>query len=150
MEKVRIYIGADHAGFKLKEKIKKFLDKKEISYLDVSPFFREGDDYPDIAFKVAEKVAKNKDSRGILVCGAGVGMCIAANKVKGIRAATIYDKYSAIMSRQHNDASIACLRARKRLFSWKSIKLIKIWLSTDFSHGQRHIRRLTKISKYER
>lgn len=148
-KEVRIYLGADHAGFKLKEKIKKFLKEKEISYIDLSPELIEGDDYPDAAFKVAEKVAKNKDSRGILVCGSGTGMCIAANKVKGIRAAIIYDKYSAIMSRQHNNVNIACLRAR-RLFAWQEIKLINLWLNTEFSHGERHIRRLSKISKYER
>lgn len=148
-KEVRIYIGSDHAGFKLKEKIKKHLKKIGVSYEDLSPELIEGDDYPDSAFKVAEKVVKHKDSRGILVCGTGTGMCIAANKVKGARAGVIYDKYSAVMSRQHNDLNIACLRARG-FFSWRSIRLLDFWLSTDFSYIERHKRRLAKISKYER
>jgi ribose 5-phosphate isomerase B len=150
MEKgVRVYLGSDHAGFSVKEKIKKFLKKNEISYEDLSPELNEGDDYPDVAFELAEKVAKNKDSRGILVCGTGTGMCIAANKVKGIRATPIYDKYSAVMSRQHNNCNIACLRGRK-FFSGRDVSLVNLWLSTEFSHGDRHKRRLAKIAKYEK
>jgi len=148
-KEVRIYLGADHAGFKFKEKIKQFLKKKGISYEDLSPELIDGDDYPDVAFKVAEKVVKSKESKGILVCGSGSGMCIAANKVKGVRAATIYDKYSAIMSRQDNDSNIACLRARL-FFNWRNIQLLNLLLNTDFSYGDRHKRRLSKIAKYEK
>lgn len=148
-KEVRVYIGSDHAGFKVKQKVKEYFKKRGISYEDLSPELIEGDDYPDYAFKVAEKVSKSKDSRGILVCGTGSGMCIAANKVKGIRAATIYDKYSAIMSRKDNNSNIACLRAR-RFFPRADIRLIDAWLNTEFSHEERHKRRLAKIEKYEK
>jgi ribose 5-phosphate isomerase B len=146
---VRVYLGSDHAGFNVKQKIKEYLKKRGISYEDLSSELIEGDDYPDVAFKVAEKVSKSKDSRGILVCGTGSGMCIASNKVKGIRAATIYDKYSAIMSRKDNNVNVACLRAR-RFFPRLDIRLIDLWLNTEFSHEERHKRRLAKIEKYEK
>jgi ribose 5-phosphate isomerase B len=148
-KEVRVYIGSDHAGFKVKQKIKEYLKMRGIAYEDISPELIEGDDYPDYAFKVAEKVSRSKDSRGILVCGTGSGMCIAANKIKGIRAATIYDKYSATMSRKDNNVNVACLRAR-RFFPRLDIRLIDLWLNTEFSHEERHKRRLAKIEKYEK
>ena len=144
----KIFIGADHAGFDFKEKIKEELDKK-YDVEDLAPEFKEGDDYPDIAFKVAEKVSKDKKSKGILICGSGAGMVIAANKVKGIRAAEVFDKYSAEMSREHNDANIASFGERDVSFN-KLKELLGIWLKTPFSKEERHARRIKKISNYEK
>ena len=146
---MKIYFGADHAGFYLKESIKKFLDKKRIGYVDVgNQKLEEGDDYPDYAFKVAEMVSRSKGNKGILICGTGGGMCIAANKVKGIRAVTAFDKYTAKMSRIDNDSNILCLRGRK-FFTGKALKIVNSWLSTEFSGKGRHKKRIDKISEYE-
>ena len=147
MEKSVVYLGADHAGFKLKEKIKKYFDKMGITYWDLGGKGEEGDDYPDYAFKVAEKVVKDKNSKGILICGTGTGMVIAANKIKGVRAAAAYDEYSARMAREHNDANILCLRGR-HFSNEKNLKLVKIWLNAKFSGAKRHIRRIRKITDY--
>ncbi len=144
----RVYLGADHAGFKFKEKIKDLLKKKGLEVQDLSPKLIEGDDYPTHAFAVAERVAKHRGSRGILVCGTGTGMIIAANKVKGIRAAEAYDEYSAKMARNDNDTNILGLRARKFPFN-KLKKVIEVWLNTPFSREKRHDRRIRKIIIYE-
>ncbi|MFH1290491.1 MAG: ribose 5-phosphate isomerase B [Nanoarchaeota archaeon] len=149
-KRLKVFLGSDHAGFNVKEKIKKFLDKKQIPYHDLGPIeYIAGDDYPDYAFKVATRVARNKNYKGILVCGSGTGMVIAANKVKGIRAVAAYDKYSAKLSRQDNDTNVLCLRARKFSFRWIK-KIISVWLDTKFSEGDRHKRRIKKIEDYEK
>ncbi len=148
MKKSVVYIGADHAGFKLKEKLKKYFDKTGITYDDLGGKGEAGDDYPDYAFKVAERVARD-NSRGILICGTGTGMIIAANKIKGIRAAVAYDNYSAKMAREHNDANVLCLRGRN-FSDAKNLQLVKIWLNTEFSEAKRHNRRIRKIANYER
>lgn len=146
---MKIYLGSDHAGFEVKEKIKKHLDKRGISYDDLGPYeFKISDDYPDYAFKVAEKVAKSSEAQGILVCGSGAGMAIAANKVKGIRAVEAYDTYLAKMSKEHNNANILAVGARDTKFN-EIKKIIDIWLKTKFSDKDRHKRRIRKISNYE-
>ncbi|NIM89968.1 MAG: ribose 5-phosphate isomerase B [Candidatus Aminicenantes bacterium] len=146
---MKIIIGSDHAGFKLKAKIKKYLKMKKIEYLDLGTDSLESVDYPDYALKVAKQVAGNKDSRGILVCGTGTGMTIAANKVKGIRAVAAYDVYSAKMSRIDNDTNVLGLRGR--YFPYEKVKkIINVWLNTPFSGKQRHKRRLKKISGLEK
>ena len=147
--KEAIYLGADHEGFQLKEKIKDYLDKNNIEYKDLGGKGNKNDDYPDYAFKVAEKVSKNKNSRGILICGTGTGMVIAANKAKGIRAVVAYDSYSARASREHNNANILCLRGRNFPEN-KNLQLVKIFLNTKFSSKERHERRLRKIAIHER
>ena len=140
-----LYLGADHAGYATKGYIKKFLDKNKIQYKDLSPVLKKGDDYPDHAKKVAKAVIKSK-GQGILVCGTGTGMVMAANKFKGIRAVLVYDKYTAVKSREHNDANIITLRARG--FSKEKAKeLVKVWLKTKFSNVSRHKRRIKKISR---
>ena len=145
---MKVILGADHAGFLLKEKIKKFLQKKKISYEDLGTLSKKPADYPDYAFKVAQKVAKQKDIRGILICGTGTGMVIAANKVKGIRAVAAYDAYSAKMSRSDNNANVLGLRGR--LFPYRKIEhIIELWLKTPFNREKRHERRINKIAKYE-
>lgn len=144
----KIYIGADHAGFKLKEKLKKYFEEKGIFYEDLGNYSLERVDYPDYALKVAQNVAKEKNAAGILICGTGTGMAIAANKVKGIRAVAAYDKYSAKMSRRDNDANVLGLRGR--FFSFGKIKkIVSVWLETPFSGKFRHKRRINKIKLFE-
>ena len=145
MNKEVIYIAADHAGYNLKEKIKKYLNSKNIIYEDLGGNGDKDDDYPDFAFKVAKKVSINKNSFGILSCGTGMGMAMAANKVKGIRAALAYDKYSAVMARKHNNSNVLCLRARK-FSSRKNIKFVKLFLNQEFTGEERHKRRISKIN----
>ncbi len=142
----KIYIGADHAGYKLKEYLKRYFDKLRIAYKDVGTYNKKSVDYPDYAFKVAKAVAKDKNSKGILICGTGTGMVMAANKIKGIRAAVAYDKYSAVMAREHNNANVLCLRGMKFSFE-KAKELVKIWLKTKFSGAIRHKKRIDKISR---
>jgi len=147
---VKVFLGSDHAGFDLKEKIKIYLKKSKIPFLDIGPKKKvPGDDYPDYAFKVAQKVSSNKNFRGILVCGTGTGMTIAANKVKGIRAVSAYDSYSAKMSRADNNTNVLGLRGR--FFSdIKAKSIVSIWLKTKFSNKNNHNRRLRKIAKFEK
>lgn len=142
-----LYIGADHAGYETKKAIKKFLDKKKIPYIDIGTNKpKKSDDYPDYAKAVARYVSKSKENRGILICGTGTGMVMAANKVKGIRAALIYDKYTATMSRKDNDANVAALRGLGFPKS-KAVDLVKLWLKTDFSEKVRHVRRVEKVNR---
>ena len=141
--KMKIIIGADHAGFKLKEKIKEYLEELKHSPEDLGTFSKESVDYPLVAEKVAEKVAKTK-SIGILVCGSGIGMCITANKIKGIRAALCYDEYTAKVARKHNNANILCLGSRTE--SARDYKrIIKTFLTTDDSKEERHKRRVKEM-----
>jgi len=143
---MKIIIGSDHAGFLLKEKLKKWLDKKKIIYEDMGAKTLDlKDDYPDYAKKVAKKVSKDKNSKGILVCGSGIGMSIAANKVKGVRAVAPYDMYSAKISRKDNNTNVLCL-GQRTFPLLKAQKITSAWLSTSFARG-RHLRRVNKISK---
>ena len=146
---MKIFIGADHAGFKLKGEILNYLKKSRISYKDFGTYDEARVDYPDFAVKVAEAVAKDTGARGILICGTGTGMVISANKVTGIRAALIYDDYTAKMAREHNNTNVACLRGRKFQFK-KALRILKVWLKTDFCGEERHVRRVEKIKLYER
>ena len=146
---MKVFIGADHAGFAVKEKIKQYLNSKKIEFVDLGAFSTDSVDYPDYAFKVAKKVASDKNSKGILICGSGTGMVIAANKVKGIRAVAAYDSYTAKMSRQDNDANVLTLRGR--FFPWeKTRNIISVWLNTGFSGKKRHNARVAKITRFER
>ena len=145
---MRVILASDHAGLRLKEKVKKYLARKKIEYEDLGTESFTSVDYPDYALKVAEKVAKNKNTRGILICGTGTGMTIAANKVKGIRAVAAYDAYSAKMSRTDNDTNVLGLRGR--FFPLEKMKkIITVWLDTPFSGKKRHKRRIKKIRDYE-
>ncbi|HJX06288.1 MAG TPA: RpiB/LacA/LacB family sugar-phosphate isomerase [Candidatus Nanoarchaeia archaeon] len=146
MVKEKIILAADHAGFGLKEKLKKTLKEHEIPFDDLSPVLVPEDDYPDVAFKAAKKVAREK-ARGVFVCGTGMGMCMVANKVKGIRAAMAYDEASARLSRQHNDANVLCLGGRTT-DELTAKKILKVWVSTRFLEA-RHLTRVDKIRKYE-
>lgn len=145
---MKIYIGSDHAGFSSKEEIKIILDKLNYNYLDLGPNNDSRVDYPDFAKKVCDKVLKDEKSIGILVCGSGTGMQIAANKIKGIRAAFCYDEYSAKMSRVDNNANVLTLRSRE--FDHKKYKkIIETFLKTQFSNEERHKKRIAKIKRLE-
>ncbi len=152
-----IYLGADHAGFILKEHIKKFLLTKKIQVHDLGAHtLKKDDDYPDYAFLVARSVAASKESaRGILICGSAEGICIAANKIKGIRAVPVWTEYAAKQTREHTDANILCLGGGQTIkkiptLSFSKIKkIINIFLITPFSTEPRHKRRILKIQKEE-
>ena len=139
----KIFISSDHAGFKLKEEIKSHLSKKKISFKDMGPFNDDRVDYPDYAHKVARKVKTNKSNVGILVCGSGMGMNIAANRHKNIRAAQCFNLKSTKLSRLHNDANIITLGSRllnKKL----ALNCVNTFLNTKFEGG-RHSKRIKKI-----
>ena len=138
----KIYIASDHAGFKLKSSIlSKFAKKKKI--IDLGPNSSISVDYPDYAKKLSKKIASNKGSLGILICGSGMGMAITANKIKNVRAALCYSNKNTKLSRLHNNANIITLG--ERLISKnKAINLIKIFLRTKFEGG-RHLRRIKKM-----
>lgn len=144
-----IYIGADHAGFALKEKIKNWLAEHKIHFEDLgNTILDPKDDYPDYAVKVARKVAAKK-SLGILVCGSAQGVCIAANKIKGVRAAVPFSLKEARLAREHTDANIICLSGWYMHF-YKVIKMLEVFMKTPFSKEARHRRRVGKILKLER
>ena len=139
----KIFISSDHAGFKLKESIKIYLSKKKLPFQDLGPINNEKVDYPDYAHKVAKKVKINKNNVGILVCGSGTGMNIAANKHKNIRAAQCFNLKSTKLSRLHNDANIITLGSR--LLSKKNaLNFVGVFLNTKFEGG-RHSKRIRKI-----
>ena len=141
-----IYLGADHAGFYLKEEIKNYLKELGYEYEDMGAKDLEPkDDFPDYALSVAKKVT-NTDNLGILICATGIGMCMAANKIKGIRAVNAWDEFTALSSREHNNANILCL-AGKVLDSETAKKIVRIYLETEFTNEERHIRRLNKIKE---
>ncbi len=143
-----LYLGSDHGGYNVKENIKKFLDELKVEYSDLGNLKCEPeDDYPDFAVAVAKKVAAT-DGRGILFCTYGDGMCITANKIKGIRAASPATKDAAIRSREDLDSNILCLGGNA-LSLRNTKKIIKIWLETNFTGKERYIRRLEKIKKIE-
>ena len=139
----KIFISSDHAGFKLKEKIKSHLLKKKLSFQDLGPFNDDRVDYPDYAHKVARKVKANKSNVGILVCGSGMGMNIAANRHKNIRAAQCFNLKSTKLSRLHNDANIITLGSRL-LTKKLAINCVNTFLNTKFEGG-RHSKRIKKI-----
>ena len=139
----KIFISSDHAGFQLKEDIKSHLSKKKLSFQDLGPFNDDRVDYPDYAHKVARKVKTNKNNVGILVCGSGMGMNIAANRHKNIRAAQCFNLKSTKLSRLHNDANIITLGSRL-LTKKLAINCVNTFLNTKFEGG-RHSKRIKKI-----
>ena len=147
-----IYLATDHAGFELKEEIKKFLIAEGHEVTDVGALeYDEMDDYPDFIIPAAEKVAEDPvNNRGIILGGSGQGEAIAANKVRGIRAAMYYGVKEDIvkLSRTHNNANILSLGARF-VEPEEAKKIIKMWLATEFINEERHVRRVEKISEYE-
>lgn len=145
MEDLKIAIGSDHGGFELKEKISALLESKGYVFKDFGTFSSESCDYPPIAKHVAREVASGKFNRGILICGSGIGMSIAANKIKGIRAALCNDTFCAQMSRAHNDANILCM-GQRAIEEKLAPEILDIWLNTDFEGG-RHKKRVDEIEE---
>jgi len=144
----RIALGADHAGYQVKDRIKELLQKKGFEVLDFGTHSDESVDYPDFAKLVAQSVANAESDRGILVCGTGLGMAIAANKTQGIRAATCNDTYTARMAAEHTDANVLCVGARV-VDADHAVAIVEEWLKGKFGGG-RHQRRLDKINELER
>lgn len=141
----KIAIGSDHAGFQMKEEIRRRLSEdKDMEVRDFGTFSEESCDYPEFAHAVAHAVADGEADKGILVCGTGIGMSMAANKVKGIRAAVVGDEFSAQATRDHNDANILCLGARV-IDQASADRFVDIFLSTPFSNGPNHVRRISKL-----
>lgn len=143
-----IAIGADHGGFHLKEEIKQFLESKNIPYKDFGTFSTDSVDYPDIAKKVCEEVVAGSYEKALLFCGTGIGISIAANKIKGIRAACVSDYFSAKYTRLHNNANVLCLGGRV-VGSGLAQELVWVFLNTEYEGG-RHQNRVDKIGALEK
>jgi len=144
-----IYLGADHAGWHLKEELKKYLAELGEQYEDLgNQELDPQDDYPDFALLVAEKVVQS-GGRGILICGTGLGICLVANKIKGARGAVCWNDFTALQSREHNDANILCLGG-KVIDLETAKKIVRLWLETEFTGEERHVRRLEKIKDIEK
>ena len=145
---MKIVIGSDHGGIHLKEVLKQHLAERGIEVDDAGTYTEESCDYPDIAVKVCREITEGKAERGILVCGTGIGMSMAANKVNGIRAALCGDVFSATMSREHNNANVICLGERV-LGPGLAVCILDAWLDMEFAGG-RHERRVNKIMDIEK
>lgn len=145
---MKIALGCDHGGFELKEDLKDFLIEQGHEVVDYGTNSPEMVDYPDIVFPLARDVAGGKCQRGIICCGTGVGVSIAANKVLGIRAANCHDTFSARASREHNNANILTLGGRV-IGKGLAREVVQVWLKSEFIEG-RHLRRINKISDYEK
>jgi ribose 5-phosphate isomerase B len=147
---MKIAVASDHAGKELKSYILEFLNLTSHEILDygVAADSVGSVDYPDYADIVGSEVASGRVERGILICGTGIGMCISANKFPGVRAAQVFDEFTARMSRAHNDANVLCLGART-INHQRAVDFVKIWLTTDFEEG-RHRTRLNKIGTIEK
>lgn len=146
--KMKIALGSDHGGYQLKENLKKYLKELNVEYKDFGCNSEKSVDYPDIGFKIAIEVKNRNYDKGILICGTGIGMSIVANKIKGIRASLCHDVFSARYTREHNDANILTLGGRV-IDSGLAKEIVKVWLSTDFSGEERHLKRLNKIKQEE-
>ncbi|HSK43496.1 MAG TPA: ribose 5-phosphate isomerase B [Candidatus Binatia bacterium] len=145
---MKIALGADHAGYQLKDQIKQHLEQQGISVRDEGTSSAESVDYPDYARAVAHDVNEQRADLGILVCGSGIGMAITANKVDGIRAANVSSEYEAQMSREHNNANVLALGARIISVD-EAFRIVDKWLATQFAGG-RHERRVEKIMAIEK
>ena len=145
---MKIAIGSDHAGYQLKEEIKSLLEEKGLFYQDMGTDSEESVDYPDFAYKVAKGVADNNFDKGILICGTGIGMSIAANKVNGVRAALCHNVFSAKATRNHNDSNVLTMGSRV-VAKGLAREIVKAWLGEEFDGG-RHQRRVDKINDIEK
>ena len=141
-----IALGNDQAGYGLKQDVMKYLDEQGIPYKDFGSYSEESVDYPVYAKKVAHAVADGECEKGILICGTGIGISIAANKVKGVRAALCHDTFSAEATRQHNDANILAMGARV-IGPGLAIKIVDTFLHTEFSNAERHARRVAMLEE---
>ncbi len=145
---MRIAIGADHAGFEYKDAVIQMLQQRKIDVTDFGTSNLQSTDYPIYAFRVAKAVQSKTVDYGILICGTGVGMSIAANKVRGIRAGVAQSDFAARAIKEHNDANVICLGSRTNSLE-EVLSFIQIYLDTEFSGGERHSKRIHMISDYE-
>ena len=145
---MKLVIGSDHGGFDAKESLVRVLRQDGHDVLDVGPSNEDSTDYPDYAAVVGRAVAGRKAERGFLLCGTGIGMCIAANKIRGVRAAVVWSKETAALASEHNGANVLCLGGRV-LSKPQIIAFARIWLASSF-HGGRHLRRVKKIMALEK
>lgn len=144
---MKVILTADHAGMTIRNEVKALLEEKGIEYEDTGCDCEGSVDYPDYALPAAERVATGEFDRGIFICGTGIGMNIAANKVKGVRCALVHDVYSAKLTRQHNDSNVLAMGERV-IGPGLAREIADVWLETDFDGG-RHANRIGKISSYE-
>lgn len=145
-----LYLAADHNGFMLKHEIKEYLDRTKIKYQDLGNLiFDPNDDYPDFAILLAMKVKMNKKNTGILICGSSQGMAMTANKIKGIRAVSVWDKKSACLAREHLDANVMSMGG-KFIGSSQAKEIIRIWIKTNPLKAKRYLKRIKKIQKLEK
>ena len=144
-----VAIGADHGGFHLKNKIVDFLKELGQEVHDIGTYSEDPVDYPDFALAVSQEVLLNKTDRGILICGSGVGACVAANKFPGIRSAICHDTFSAHQGVEDDDINVLCLGARV-IGPELAKEIVKVWLFASFSGAERHKRRLSKVEKIEK
>lgn len=145
---MKIVIGSDHGGFALKDGIKALIIEMGHEVVDVGCECTDSVDYPDYALPVCEQVVSGEADRGILICGTGIGMSIAANKIPGIRCALVHDTFSAKATRDHNDSNVLALGERV-IGPGLAAEIVRIWVETPFSHGQRHETRVGKIKALE-
>jgi ribose 5-phosphate isomerase B len=146
---MKIALGADHAGFPLKGTLQEFLTTEGHEVLDLGTNSADPVDYPDFAKAVGEAVLARRVERGLIVCGSGIGACVAANKLPGIRAALCHDSYSARQGVTHDDVNVLCLGARV-IGPALALEVLRVWLAARFSGGERHKRRLAKIEQLEK
>ncbi|MFZ3578592.1 ribose 5-phosphate isomerase B [Virgibacillus sp. DJP39] len=145
---MKVILTADHAGMTIRKEVIELLDELEIEYEDTGCDCKSSVDYPDYALPAAERVANGEFDRGIFICGTGIGMSIAANKVEGIRCALVHDSYSAKLTRQHNDSNVLAMGERV-IGPGPAREIAKIWLQTEFDGG-RHANRIEKVTTYEK
>ncbi|MEB3102528.1 ribose 5-phosphate isomerase B [Ferviditalea candida] len=145
---MKIALGSDHGGYRLKEEIKSFVQSLGHDVEDVGCDCSDSVDYPDYALPVCRKVVAGEADRGIVICGTGIGMSIAANKVPGIRCALVHDMFSAKATREHNDSNVLAMGERV-IGPGLAQEIVRVWLETEFSEGERHVKRLKKIKTME-
>jgi ribose 5-phosphate isomerase B len=145
---MNIAIGADHGGYQLKDEVKAMLEKLGHTVTDVGCHCADSVDYPDYALPVCEKVVSGEADKGILICGTGIGMCIAANKIPQIRCALVHDVFSAKATREHNDSNVLSMGARV-IGPGLALEIVNTWIGTDFSGDERHVNRIQKVKGLE-
>jgi ribose 5-phosphate isomerase B len=145
---MRIALGADHAGYDLKQHIASMLAESGVTVIDLGTHSADPVDYPDFAAAIARAVTDGRADRGIIICGSGAGACVAANKVKGIRAAVAHDTYTAHQAVEHDDMNVLCLGSRV-IGTAVAEELVRAFITAEFSHEERHVRRLDKVKALE-
>jgi len=151
MKNAPLYIASDHGGYQLKRRLVRYITNElNLEIEDMGPFeYVEDDDYPDYVIPLAKRVAKTKNARGIVICKNGIGVCVAANKTKGVRAGIGYSLMAAQTMVEDDNTNILCLAA-KGVTQGHAMKIVKRWLNTEFSKAPRHKRRLKKVAKLEK